>query len=50
MYKITYRKRASNEYLASIIWYKVRSITTAQKFIEAIDNAIKKYCQPTYIL
>jgi plasmid stabilization system protein ParE len=49
MYKITYRQRASNEYLTSIIWYKERSITTAQKFIEAIDNAIKNIAsQPTF--
>ena len=41
-YKITFRKRASNEYLDSLFWYKVRSFDAAEQFINAIDGTLEK--------
>lgn len=41
-YKITFRKRASNEYLDALLWYKVRSIDAAENFVKAIDETLGK--------
>ncbi len=41
-YKITFRERASREYLDSLLWYKVRSINAAENFAKAIDDAFER--------
>lgn len=41
-YKITFRKRASKEYLDALLWYKVRSIDAASNFVKAIDETLEK--------
>jgi plasmid stabilization system protein ParE len=41
-YKITFRERASKEYLNSLAWYKRRSFDAAENFIKAIEDALEK--------
>lgn len=41
-YKISFRKRASREYLTSLIWYKQRSLQAAENFIEAVNEALER--------
>ena len=48
-YQITYRTRASNEYLASIIWYKERSDYAAENFIKAINKTVELLSANPYI-
>ena len=40
-YKIVYRKRAVEEYLSSLLWYKNRSLYAAEQFADSFDVAIK---------
>ena len=40
-YQITFRKRASEEYLDSLLWYKVRSIDAAENFILVINETLR---------
>ena len=41
MYEVTFRERASREYLDSIIWYKERSLYAAEYFIAAINKTLE---------
>lgn len=40
-YKITFRERASREYLDSLLWYNVRSVDAAENFVKAIDETLE---------
>ena len=40
-YQITFRKRATEEYLDSLLWYKVRSIYAAENFIFIINETLR---------
>ena len=40
-YQITFRERASREYLDALLWYKIRSINAAERFVKAIDEALE---------
>lgn len=39
-YTITFRERASREYLDALLWYKARSVNTAERFVKAIDETL----------
>jgi plasmid stabilization system protein ParE len=41
-YKITFRERASREYLDSLLWYKIRSIDAAENFVNAINETLER--------
>lgn len=41
-YKITFRERASREYLDSLLWYKDRSNEAAENFVKAIDETLER--------
>lgn len=41
-YKISFRKRASLEYLSSLIWYKERSLQAAENYVLAVNEALGK--------
>jgi plasmid stabilization system protein ParE len=46
---ITFRKRAAQEYLEAIAWYKERSIKAAENFIEEVNLVFDKIeKQPDY--
>lgn len=40
-YQITFRERASREYLDSLLWYQVRSTDAAEHFIKGIDETLE---------
>jgi plasmid stabilization system protein ParE len=40
-YRVTFRKRASEEYLDALLWYKYRSIYAAENFVIVINETIK---------
>ena len=40
-YQITFRERASSEYLDSLLWYKVIITDAAERFVKAIDEALE---------
>ena len=48
-YQITYRSRASNEFLTSIKWYKERSSYAAENFIQAINKTVVTISANPYI-
>ena len=41
-YKVSYRERASQEYLDSLFWYKEKSVYAAENFVEAINQTLDK--------
>jgi plasmid stabilization system protein ParE len=41
-YKISFRKRATKEYLESIAWYKGRSLQAAENFVVSIQQALNE--------
>lgn len=41
-YKISFRKRASVEYLNSLIWYKERSLQAAENYVLAVNEALDR--------
>ena len=41
-YKIAFRKRASREYIDSLLWYKERSMYAAKDFVKAIDDTLER--------
>jgi plasmid stabilization system protein ParE len=41
-YKITFRERASREFLNSLFWYKERSLIAAENFVGAIDDTLER--------
>ena len=47
-YQITYRSRASKEYLASIIWYKERSSYAPENFVKAINKTLENISANPY--
>jgi len=47
-YIITFRKRASKEYLATIDWYKDQSFQACENFIETIQSALKFIADSPY--
>lgn len=40
-YTIAFRERASREYLDALLWYKWRSVNTAERFVKAIDETLE---------
>ena len=42
LYSITFRKRATKEYLESVSWYKSRSFTAAENFVSSIQQVLNK--------
>ncbi len=44
-YQITYRSRASKEYIESVLWYKERGFDTAENFVRVIDETINKIAE-----
>lgn len=47
-YKITFRKRASKEYLETIAYYQKRSLQTAENFILTIQNSFDLIIRSPY--
>lgn len=41
-YSITFRKRATKEYLESVAWYKSRSFTAAENFVSSVRQVLNK--------
>jgi plasmid stabilization system protein ParE len=41
-YQVAFRKRASEEYLDALTWYKYRSIHAAENFVLVINETITK--------
>jgi hypothetical protein len=40
IYSITFRKRAAQEYLEAIAWYKNRSIVAAENFVNSVKETL----------
>ncbi len=41
-YSISFRKKASVEYLHSLIWYEERSLQAANHFVHAVKEALDR--------
>lgn len=41
-YKVTFRKRAAQEYIEAIAWYKKRSLLAAENFIKEMNMALTR--------
>jgi len=48
-YQITYRERATKEYIKSISWYKERSTYAAENFINSINKTLEGIASNPYI-
>ena len=44
-YSVTLQTDAQHEYEASLRWYMERSYPAAEKFVEAVDNALHLICE-----
>ena len=47
-YRVNFRKRASKEYIETIIWYRQHSLQAAEKFVLAINNIINSISANPY--
>jgi len=41
-YHVAYRKRAAEEYLSSLFWYKRKSPFAAEQFVKRIDETLSR--------
>lgn len=44
-YSYSLDERAQEEYEDSVRWYKEKSPSTAERFVEAVDDVIRKICE-----